>query len=372
MAPLLLVTAAVVVGWMLLQGVRARQLRVDALPKRSLMALTLALALAAAFAQAPLAAARELANMLLLLALLVAATDELGSDVARVARLARLLGFVGGAAGFFAVLEAFAILPGTFALTGTRFFRATGGFGWPNELAMFLAISLPFAVYALRSARSRAAEVVALLAVGAVAAGLVATFSRGSWLATLAAPAVLLLVGRGRFVLRFWLAAAVTFVVVDAGSGGAVTNRIAGTLQDPLVGQRFALTQAGLLMFLARPLVGVGPGGFSESLDRFGIQVTGLYDFVGSAHNTYVHIAAETGVLGLIALVVLLGATALALLRTARRADADLLSATVLWSFTVACVVAVAEWVFAHGVGQIIMLVAAMGLAVASASRARA
>ena len=68
----------------------------------------------------------------------------------------------------------------------------------------------------------------------------------------------------------------------------------------------------------------------------------------------------------------LLGATALALLRTARRADADLLSATVLWSFTVACVVAVAEWVFAHGVGQIIMLVAAMGLAVASASRARA
>ena len=173
-------------------------------------------------------------------------------------------------------------------------------------------------------------------------------------------------------MLRFWLAAAVTFVVVDAGSGGAVTNRIAGTLQDPLVGQRFALTQAGLLMFLAHPLVGVGPGGFGESLDRFGIQVTGLYDFVGSAHNTYVHIAAETGVLGLIALVVLLGATALALLRTARRADADLLSATVLWSFTVACVVAVAEWVFAHGVGQIIMLVAAMGLAVASASRARA
>ncbi|MCH7533591.1 MAG: hypothetical protein IIB36_17785, partial [Gemmatimonadetes bacterium] len=58
--------------------------------------------------------------------------------------------------------------------------------------------------------------------------------------------------------------------------------------------------------------------------------------------------------------------------RTAR-APADGLEAergrslrvTVFWSFAVACTIGFAEWTFAQGIGQLIMLVAAMGFALA-------
>ena len=46
------------------------------------------------------------------------------------------------------------------------------------------------------------------------------------------------------------------------------------------------------------------------------------------------------------------------------------MTSTLFWSFTAACAISFAEWTFAHGVGQLIMLVAAMGFAAdAEASR---
>ena len=263
-----------------------------------------------------------------------------------------------------------ALIPGEFALGGTGLYRATAGFGWPNELGMFLAISLPFGVYVYRSSRSAPGRLLGILAIAAIGVGLLATFSRGSWIATLVAPGILLFTGERGLALRFWGVVLVGVVAFDLGTGGLLTDRVLAAFTDPLVGQRFALTQAGILMFLAHPWVGVGPGGFGDSLDQFGLQVSGLFDFVGSAHNTYVHMAAEAGIIGLLALVAFLGSTLWAMVRQRRggphpssNTDDTALRTAVLWSFTVACTVAFAEWAFAHGVGQLIMLVAAMGCA---------
>ena len=269
----------------------------------------MALAISSGFATDRGSAARETVTLVLLFALLIVATDTLSRRPGSVATVARVLGWVAAAVGGFAVLESVGVLPGEFAVAGTPYFRATGGFAWPNELAMYLAISLPFTVMLMREASGSLARVIAMLALGLAIAGLVSTFSRGSWLATVVAPGVLLFVSERGFALRVWFAAAAALLVLDLAAGGVVTARIAGTLTDPLVGQRFALTQAGVLMFLAHPLVGVGPGGFEAGLDQFGLLVPGLWDFVGSAHNAYVHIAAETGILGLLALVGLLLST---------------------------------------------------------------
>jgi hypothetical protein len=43
------------------------------------------------------------------------------------------------------------------------------------------------------------------------------------------------------------------------------------------------------------------------------------------------------------------------------------LRVTALWAFTTALLVSVVEWPFAHGVGQLIMVVAALGFALADA-----
>jgi len=317
-------------------------------------------------------------NFAILLGILAAALDLVGRRPGRALRVAHGLAVVSAAAGGAAVLESLGFLPGRFPLAGSGFVRAAGGFGWPNELAMFLAITFPFHVLALRRASGPLTRGAALTGMALAALGLAATFSRGSWLSVLVAPAVLLTVGEARPALRFWAGALVAGAAVDLLSGGAVSTRVASTTGDVLVAQRLLLTTAGLLMFQAHPVVGVGPGGFGDALDRFGFQVPGLFDYVGSAQNGYVHMAAEAGAFGLAAFLVFVVSTLRALgrgLRTPRGGRRDTVQdrdvrVAFLWSFTIACLVTFFEWPFAHGVGELIVLVAGVGLALVPPRRA--
>jgi hypothetical protein len=81
--------------------------------------------------------------------------------------------------------------------------------------------------------------------------------------------------------------------------------------------------------------------------------------------------AAEAGVIGLIAFAVFLGTSLVVQIRGVRldRADADVpredasLRRALLWSFAVACAACIVVWPFSHGTGQAVMLVAAAGFA---------
>jgi hypothetical protein len=74
---------------------------------------------------------------------------------------------------------------------------------------------------------------------------------------------------------------------------------------------------------------------------------------------------------GLSAFVLFLGSTFLVLRRSARdgrrgagaSAEERSLRDTALWAFATACLVSFVEWPLAHGVGQLIMVVAAVGFA---------
>ncbi len=362
----LVVAAVVTAGWAVGRGLDRRPLLPPARDVRSLALLSAAVLLAAAFADARVAAARESLNFLLLLAVFVFAADVVSRSREQAHRFVRWAALGAALTGGAAALETVGIVPGRFPLADSGLFRAAGGFGWPNELAMFLAISLPLALYTFRTARTRRARFWGSAAVGLVVVGLATTFSRGSWLAVATAPVVLLLAREWRLALRFWGVAVVAALAIDVLSGGAISTRVAGTTSDVLVAQRLLLTGAGLLMFQSSPIVGVGPGGFGEALEAFGPQISGLFNFVGSAHNGYVHVAAETGVIGLIALVYFVVSTLLALWRGAvAHPGADdrerALRVALLWSFATACIVTLFEWPFAHGIGQLIVLVAAVG-----------
>jgi O-antigen ligase len=237
---------------------------------------------------------------------------------------------------------------------------------------MFLTISLPLAVGSLRMADTTLGRSAAVAAIGAVALGLAATFSRGSWVTAAAAPVVLIFAGEGRLAVRFCGAALLAGLAIDVASGGALSTRVAATTGDVLVAQRLLLSGAGLLMFRSSPLVGVGPGGFGEALEAFGPQISGLFDFVGSAHNGYVHVAAEAGVIGLLAFVAFVVTTLVALVGGARsNAPGRTVRVALLWSFAAAAIVSAFEWPFAHGVAELIVLVAASGRALAVADWGR-
>ena len=371
--PILLVSTVVVCAWLVGAALDGRPMRKIARDAWGLAAVWTAVLVAAVFADDHLEAAREVVNFGLLLGLYVVTLDLVALRRGRAHVFARWVALAAAVAGSAAVAEALGLLPTRFPLRGSGFFRAAGGFGWPNELAMFLGISFPLTIHQVRCAGTPAARLGSLVMVGLTALGLGATFSRGSWLSVTAAPGVLLFVGERRTALRFWGAAALGAVALDLASGGAILARIMATSSDVLVVQRLFLTLAGLLMFQAHPFVGVGPGGFGGHLQEFGVQVSGLFDFEQSAQNGYVQMAAESGVVGLLALLVFVGGTFRVLLRSARHADVATgvsteeasLRTALLWSFTTACVVSLFEWPFAHGVGELIVVVAASGVALA-------
>lgn len=362
-------SAVVVAGGVLWVGASRRRFRSGTLPLHLALLLVGAVSLSAVFAGSTLPAVREVGNQCVLLGLFVVAAELLSGDLERIGRLARVLAGVAAVAGVFAALEAVGVLPARFPSRETVFNRATLGFGWPNELGMYMALSLPFAAYVLRTAKSGEGTILGLAAVGGVVLGLICTFSRGSWVAAAVAPAVLLLAGERRYALRIWAVGATAALAFDLASGGALTDRIGATAGDWVVVQRLGLMLTGVLMFRANPVFGVGPGGFAENLDRFGPRIPWLWDYIGSSHNTFIEMAAETGIVGLAAFSVFVGTTFVVVFRAARRwrtdpgidGDERFLRASVLWAFATFLVMSQFAWSMIHGVGQLVMLVAAMG-----------
>lgn len=360
-------TAAVVLGWLLEPGSR----RASFAPRSVRYAVLLLLAAFTASSVLPasrLASARELLNMLVLftffLLALERARDARAGDHAINAIVA-----VAAVCGVLAVLEMTGVLPGQFPRFGTPYNRAALGFGQPNGLGLFLAISVPLAVHVLRVSGG-AVRALAAFALVATAAGLFATFSRGSWLSVIAGAAALGLVRDTRLLVRFIAGVVVFAAVLDITSGGMLADTAQRTLTDWVVEQRAALMVAGVLMFLAHPLLGVGPGGFAVELDAFGAQVPELWDYLATPHNAYVQVAAEGGIIGLAAFVVFLAVCFGQLVRRANEAarvgaSARELSARrcLLWSFATACAAGLVVWPFAHGTGQAMLLLLALGLA---------
>ena len=372
-APALLVSVVVTIAWLFGRGLDPRPLPWRVLPWRATLALLGAIVFAAVLAQQPMAAARELINWGVLLALLFVIITVLADAPDRVRKIALTIALLASVCGALAFLETLGFIPARFARPTSSLNRAALGFGWPNELGMFMALCLPFSVYACSLAATPRQRAFTRIGLAATIVGLVATFSRGSWLAVLMASLVLLFAGERRFVLRVWLCALLAALVLDVMSGGAIRDRIASTIGDWVVEQRAALTLAGVLMFRAHPFTGVGPGGFADSLQEFGPGITWLWDYLPTAQNAYVQMAAEAGIVGLLGLLVFLGATLRVLLRATRarrNAGSDVrLHRTLLWSFSVACMLGFVEWTFAHGIGQLIMLVSALALALESDTR---
>ena len=155
------------------------------------------------------------------------------------------------------------------------------------------------------------------LALVAVNLALVASLTRGAWVA-LAITLVLLAVVRAPRSL-FALVPAGALVVALAPE--IVRSRVMsiGDLTNPSNYDRLCMAEAGLRMIAERPFLGHGSGMVAE---RYSIyrQPTATRAEVEHLHNTYLQLAAERGLLSLAAYLWLMGAALVVAYRGYRRA----------------------------------------------------
>lgn len=109
---------------------------------------------------------------------------------------------------------------------------------------------------------------------------------------------------------------------------GKKTSEITGNTPSVAINTRLELWKLGLKMFKEHPVVGIGPDNVKRVFTRFQPVQIGIEKTWGSLHSLYIHQAAERGILGLGALLLLFGA----MLNFARKRYHEVKSPYALWA----------------------------------------
>lgn len=207
--------------------------------------------------------------------------------------------FLAGAA----ISAAWGIVVPPASTASTDLARASGTIGDPNETAAVLVAALPLAI-ALAAGRGwpPALRWLGAATAGLSVAGVLLSASRGGFVALIVVLAVaLVLAGRWRAKLLL----VVPVVVLVCGgyllANPAVLQRV--TASDGGTG-RTDLWAVALRMIEDRPVLGVGAGNFANTSIRYLLRSGALKrsDLIANtpkvAHNTYLTVIAELGVVG--------------------------------------------------------------------------
>jgi O-antigen ligase len=185
----------------------------------------------------------------------------------------------------------------------------------PNSLAMTLALALPMAWYLGMTFKNPILRWVcrAFIAVGLVSIGL--TASRGGMVAASVAlmivPLTMTKLSPGRLIAAVAMLA-VSGVLAAVYIPDKIVQRLATTgteVEDLSLGGRFKLWQAGLKALTERPLTGYGAGFWRQAVAPW------LGPNPQVAHNSFLSVAVETGIVGLLLYLGMFFAVFLALMR---------------------------------------------------------
>lgn len=216
-----------------------------------------------------------------------------------------------------------------------RYFRAFGTFGQPNPFGGFMGIALPLALMSaahplyqialdLRARHPISHWRVAQLAAASMAAAIIlaalfVSWSRGAWLGFAVSLALMLAALPRRRLHGFAFAlmlAALFWAIWGAGLlPSSVVNRLTTAATDLFsirdargisftpanyaVVERLAHWQAAIGMAQDHPFLGVGLGNYAQAYDEY--RLINWEEPLGHAHNLYLNMLAETGLLGLAA-----------------------------------------------------------------------
>jgi putative inorganic carbon (HCO3(-)) transporter len=199
------------------------------------------------------------------------------------------------------------------------YFRVNSLFFDPNIYGRFLAVVMLLLAAWLLWARRQREVVAGALLLAVLWAGLVLTFSQSSFTALLVGLAIL---GAMRWSVRWALilsgGALVVAVAFVALAPGAVNLELGNSRSaDKATSGRYDLIKGGLKLFRDAPFVGQGSGSFAREYRR--AEHVSPERAASASHTIPVTVAAEQGVIGLVAYLALLAAALARLFRGARR-----------------------------------------------------
>jgi O-antigen ligase len=174
--------------------------------------------------------------------------------------------------------------------------RVVGSFGNPNGYAEYLVVALAIVASLLLTERGVWRWVAGVVLAGGMVA-FALTYTRGSWLALLVGVLVASLIVDIRWSAAFAAAGAVLLAIVPGGIArltSIFTAKGGASVRLPL--WRLAARMIGM-----HPITGVGLGGYLKALTAQVKATPGLVPpgtELFSAHDSYLMVAAETGVPG--------------------------------------------------------------------------
>lgn len=209
--------------------------------------------------------------------------------------------------------------------------RLAGPIGEQNRYAQVLLIVVPLAYFSGRAAATRLGRLAGSVSAIIITAGVLLTFSRGAAVAG-AVLLLLLLLHRfiwvGRLVVIVLGLAATMYLVAPDFAMRLASLRDATQATDGAAGDadaaargRTAQSLAAWNVFVDHPVAGVGPGRFFREYSQSATNELGIrtVDTNRRAHNLYLELAADQGLVGLTAFGGLVGTTMFGLLRARRR-----------------------------------------------------
>lgn len=168
----------------------------------------------------------------------------------------------------------------------------------PNVLAGYLDIFICIALGFLAKVERRSQKIVLIAAIILLVACLTMTYSRGAFLTLAAVFVVYALIKDWRILILFAL---VTGLI--ACSDSAFMNRIlsAFTMSDSSEGVRVGIWVSTSAMIADHPFTGIGWGAYQFVYPQYNYYVADPNVIIYHAHNIYLNIAAEIGIVGALA-----------------------------------------------------------------------
>jgi putative inorganic carbon (hco3(-)) transporter len=199
--------------------------------------------------------------------------------------------------------------------TYTSFFRVTSLFRDPSLYGRHLVLGLAIVIVCLWLRKLDVIPVAVLVAV--LFAGLYFSYSQSSYAALFVVVLAITLVAGDRRARRVALVAAVAVLLVGAGIAAA---KVAHSSVRKATSDRSRRIELTARVFAHHPLAGVGLGSQPRASEKLATRFGPLQNFV--SHTTPLTVAAELGIVGLLAYVAVLAGAAHAIDDVRRRQQA--------------------------------------------------